>query len=108
MSAVSDTSFMREALAKALPSLLRPADEFLFLPVYYAGGTASFSPTSDEVAETCRATLGDRADAVKSFGDRLDCGEYLKKTARRGDIVIIAGARDESLSIWAKSMVKYA
>ena len=100
--------FMREALAKALPSLLRPADEFLFLPVYYAGGTASFSPTSDEVAETCRAALGDRADAVKSFGDRLDCGEYLKKTARRGDIVIIAGARDESLSIWAKSMVKYA
>ena len=100
--------FMREALANALPSLLRPADEFIFLPVYYAGGTASFSPTSDEVAETCRAALGDRADSVKAFSDRLDSETYLKKYARRGDVVIIAGARDESLSIWAKSMAKYA
>ena len=100
--------FMREALANALPSLLRPCDEFIFLPVYYAGGTASFSPTSPEAAETCRAALGDRAGSVKVFDDRLPCGEYLKTAVQRGDVVIIAGARDESLSIWAKSMTKYA
>lgn len=99
--------FMREALAAALPSLLRPEDEFIFLPVYYAGGTASFTPTSAEAAETCRASLGNRADAVKVFDDRLDCAAYLKKSVKRGDAVIIAGARDESLSIWAKSLTKY-
>jgi len=99
--------FMREPLAKALPSILRPADEFIFLPVYYAGGTASFSPTSAEAAETCRKAPGIHADAVKVFDDRLECERYLKKAVKRGDVVIIAGARDESLSIWAKSMTKY-
>ena len=100
--------FMREALANALPSLLRPADEFIFLPVYYAGGTASFSPTSAEAAETCRNAPGARPDSVKVFDDRLDCEGYLKKNVKRGDAVIIAGARDESLSIWAKSLTKFA
>ena len=100
--------FMREALAAALPPLLRPADEFIFLPVYYAGGTASFSPTSAEAAETCRNALGDRAGAVKAFDDRLACSAYLDGAVKRGDVVIIAGARDESLSIWAKSLTKYA
>ncbi len=100
--------FMREALGKALSSILRPADEFIFLPVYYAGGTASFSPTSAEVAETCRNAPGIKADAIKSFDDRSECERYLKTAVKRGDVVIVAGARDESLSIWAKSLTKYA
>ena len=99
--------FMREALAKALPSILRPADKFIFLPVYYAGGTASFTPTSAEVAETCRKSPGANADAVKAFDDRLSCEDYLKTAVKRGDVVIVVGARDESLSIWAKSLTKY-
>ena len=100
--------FMREALAKALSTILRPADEFIFLPVYYAGGTASFSPTSAEVAETCREAPGVNAGAIKVFDDRLSCENYLKETAGHGDVVIVAGARDESLSIWAKSLTKHA
>ena len=100
--------FMRESLAKTLPSILRPSDEFIFLPVYYAGGTASFTPTSAEVAGTCRNAPGIRNDAVKSFDDRMECERYLKTAVKRGDVVIVAGARDESLSIWAKSLTKYA
>ena len=100
--------FMRETLAKALPSILRPSDEFIFLPVYYAGGTASFSPTSAEVAETCRAVPGIHADTIMDFDDRQECEQHLKKAVKRGDVVIVAGARDESLSIWAKSLTKYA
>ena len=100
--------FMQEALAKALPSVLRPADEFIFLPVYYAGGTASFSPTSGEVAEICRKAPGVKADAILVFDDRTACEAHLKTTVKSGDIAIIAGARDESLSIWAKSLTKNA
>ena len=100
--------FMREALAKALPSLLRPADTFIFLPVYYAGGTASFSPTSAEVAATCREAAGAKAGSILDFEDRQECERYLKQAVKRGDVVIVAGARDESLSIWAKSLTKYA
>ena len=100
--------FMREALTNALPSILRPADEFIFLPVYYAGGTASFSPTSAEVAESCRNVPGLNDGAVRYFDDRMECESYLKTAVKRGDVVIVAGARDESLSIWAKSLTKYA
>ena len=100
--------FMREALAKALPSILRPADQFIFLPVYYAGGTASFSPTSAEVAATCREAAGSYAASILDFEDRQECERYLKTVTKRGDVVIVAGARDESLSIWAKSLTKYA
>ena len=100
--------FMRNALAEALPSILRPADEFIFLPVYYAGGTASFSPTSVEVAVTCRTAAGARASSILVFDDRQECERHLKDTVKRGDVVIVAGARDESLSIWAKSLTKYA
>ena len=100
--------FMREALADALPSILRPADEVIFLPVYYAGGTASFSPTSEEVAETCRKAPRANANAIRDFSDRAACRDYLETAVKRGDIVIVAGARDESLSIWAKSMTETA
>jgi UDP-N-acetylmuramate--alanine ligase len=100
--------FMRKPLANALPSILRSADEFIFLPVYYAGGTASFSPTSAEAAETCRNASGIRPGAIQCFDDRLECERYLNATVKRGDVVIVAGARDESLSIWAKSLTKYA
>ena len=100
--------FMREALANALSDLLRPADEFIFLPVYYAGGTASFSPTSAEVAETCRNAPGIDTGAIRDFDDRSECERHLKTAVKRGDVVIVAGARDESLSIWAKSLTKYA
>ncbi len=100
--------FMREALAKALPSILRSADEFIFLPVYYAGGTASFRPTSEEVAGTCREAPGANPGAIRCFSDRTACTDHLKSAAKSGDVVIIAGARDESLSIWAKSLTKNA
>ena len=100
--------FMREALANALPGLLRDGDEFVFLPVYYAGGTASFTPTSEEVAETCRNTPGIRPGAVIAFGNRDDCAGHLAATVKTGDAVVVAGARDESLSIWAKSLTKTA
>jgi len=100
--------FMREALAKALPSILRPADKFIFLPVYYAGGTASFSPTAAEVAATCREAAGSKAGSILDFEDRQECERYLRQAVKCGDVVIVAGARDESLSIWAKSLTKYA
>jgi len=51
----SPFGFMRQALKDVLGKALRPGDEFIFLPVYYAGGTTSFSPQADEVAREYRA-----------------------------------------------------
>ena len=43
--------FMRDALKRELKAVLNEQDRFTLLPVFYAGGTTSFKPSSQEVAE---------------------------------------------------------
>ena len=64
--------FMREALAEHLGNCLKPGDRFVFLPVYYAGGTSSFKPTSAELAAEFaagRARLAEAIAAVEAHHD---------------------------------------
>lgn len=94
-------SFMREDLLPVLERTLRTIDRFIFLPPFYAGGTSSFKPTSQEVADEYNR-LGIREyscyqerDAVKVLLEHECCAD---------DLVLIMGARDNSLSSWAKSL----
>ena len=85
--------FMREALVETLSTLLHKDDMFLMLPVYYAGGTAAFKPTSDEVAEDLR-----KAGINASATDRDNAAEIIKTTNAKA--VLVMGARDISLRNW--------
>ena len=95
--------FMREALFHALETALTPKDTFAFLPVYYAGGTTSFSPSSREVA-------GDFADRSHNgceylaLEERPDAERLAEENARAHDAIVIMGARDESLSKLAERL----
>jgi len=40
-----------------------------------------------------------------AFADRAACGDVLLERARRGDRIIIMGARDDSLSQFARELV---
>ncbi len=93
--------FMREELLVMLKETLREQDVFAFLPVYYAGGTASFTPTSEEVAAGYAGELSDR---IQYFAVRPEAEEWLSRNLRRGDTTVVMGARDNSLSGWAKSI----
>lgn len=94
--------FMRRELAQMLAAVLRPRDSFVFLPVYYAGGTTSFSPTSEAVATEAGAggvpvtAVPGREEAKKMI--RAECSEH--------GMVLILGARDPSLPVWARSLVR--
>ena len=90
--------FMREGLAHNLLQALHPGDRFIFLPVYYAGGTTSFKPTSQEVAESFR-TMGINAFAAES---RDEAVEMLQE--RCAGAWLILGARDPSLREWTKEI----
>ncbi len=92
--------FMREELFAALEANLRPGDVFAFLPVYYAGGTSSFKPKSEEVAADFRRR-SEKAERYPDFTDRTEAEAYLRKNAEAGDVIVVAGARDNSLSDWA-------
>lgn len=90
--------FMRDELFRTLEKELSAEDIFAFLPVYYAGGTSSFKPTADEVAEQYRHQ-GKRH--YESLPDRAAALALVRREARNGDVVLVMGARDNSLSGWA-------
>ncbi|MBP5671755.1 MAG: hypothetical protein J6X49_05155 [Victivallales bacterium] len=89
--------FMREELVKSLEKSLAKDDLLIMLPVFYAGGTASFSPTSDEVAAELRAH-GLNVIAT----DRDKANEII--ASRKSSCILIMGARDASLRTWAAEL----
>ncbi len=93
--------FMRHELLPALEKRLRPRDCFAMLPPYYAGGTTSFKPTSEEVI-TAYQQQG--AGHYHYFPDRQTAASYLLNHTTDNDTVLILGARDNSLSDWAKAL----
>ena len=93
--------FMRDALLDELEKALRPEDEFILLPPFYAGGTSSFKPTSQEVAASYQQT-GKRK--YSCYASRHELTGYLQAAVREGDITLIMGARDNSLSDYAASL----
>ncbi len=95
---------MKDVLFDLLRENLRQDDVFALLPVYYAGGTASFHPTSESVMAEWREKPGFSGAQFQYFPDRQAAESFLKKTAKEGETVVIMGARDNSLSIWAKKI----
>ena len=94
--------FMREELYQVLARILRRGDEWLMLEPFYAGGTSSFRPTSEEVIAEYRVRSGKRA--FLSMPDREHLSDYLLLKSRPGDVILIMGARDNSLSDYAESL----
>ena len=94
--------FMTEELRAVLAETLRPGDRFVLLPVYYAGGTASFSPTSAEVAADCAA----RGLPVLAPGSREDLLHEASALAAPARLVLVLGARDPSLPEWTSRLAR--
>lgn len=93
--------FMRKELLDMLKDTLGSGDTFAFLPVYYAGGTASFTPTSEEVASEYSEELPGK---IRFFSTRLEAQAWLHENLHNGDVAVVMGARDNSLSDWSKSI----
>ena len=87
------TDVFAQALAK---------DDVLLIPepVYY-GGTTDKSVSSEDIARGIRAA-GRNALALAT---RPDCGAKLLELARSGDRIVIMGARDDTLSIFANDLL---
>ena len=81
---------------------LMQADDVLIMPepVYY-GGTTDRSVGSEDIAQGVRA-LGHQAEALPT---RDACGERVLALAKAGDRVLIMGARDDTLSIFAAELL---
>ena len=88
---------MLAALTDAFATACRPTDQLWLLPVFDAGGTANRSIQSRDLAEALRvrgvnAALPETYDAL---------GAELLAAARPGDTILLMGARDPRLPVFA-------
>lgn len=96
-------ALMRGDLFDALEATLSDRDQFAFLPVYYAGGTSSFTPESSEVA----SEYSERSDKnYAHFPSREVATERLLDPRLPSEVIVVMGARDNSLAQWAASLTQ--
>lgn len=95
--------FMRDELLNTLDKQLRDGDVFCLLEPYYAGGTSSRKPSAPEVWSDWQKKSS-HPERYKVFPDRATLAEFVGKCAGRGDIVVVMGARDNSLGNYAKEL----
>ncbi|MCP4177353.1 MAG: hypothetical protein GY756_06280 [bacterium] len=96
--------FMKDLLFPELESCLSRNDKFILLPVYYAGGTSSFLPKSIDVNDEYNLKCKIK-DMYLYLEAREIASNYLKTNADEKDIILIMGARDGSLALWADELV---
>lgn len=81
---------------------LKPNDTLLLPPPAYFGGTVDRSVTHEDIAAGIVAA-GGKAEALE---DRDACGARLLALAKPGDRIVIMGARDDTLSVFAADILK--
>ena len=92
---------MKDALIKTLTETLDDQVEWIMLPVFYAGGTVTKDISSEDIVAPLQQN-GKRAVALTTRDDVL---QYVKKRACPGDIILVMGARDASLSDFANQIL---
>ena len=92
---------MGDAFVDCFASRMAPDDVLVMTPPVYFGGTADRSVGSAEIAGAIAARGRDAA----ALADRPACGARLLELARPGDRILIMGARDDSLSVFAGELL---
>ncbi len=93
---------MRDGFVSCFASGLRDEDVLLMPEPVYFGGTVDRSVGSNDLVFEIQQ-CGRKALA---FPDRAACGDMLVKLARRGDRIVVMGARDDSLSQFAHELLQ--
>ena len=92
---------MQAEFIDGFAGLMREDDVLLMPEPVYFGGTTDRSVGSEDIASGVRAA-GRNAEALAT---REACGDRLLGLARPGDRIIVMGARDDTLSIFAAALL---
>ncbi len=93
---------MGAELAKVFAAKLSPDDLTILCDPVYFGGTVDRSQGSERIVDLISAA-GGKAIYLPS---REDCGAQISRIARPGDRIVIMGARDDTLSEFARSLLE--
>ena len=92
---------MKAEFIDGFAGLMREDDVLLMPEPVYFGGTTDRSVGSEDIASGIR-TAGRNAEALPT---REACGDRLIDLARPGDRIIVMGARDDTLSVFAADIL---
>ena len=91
---------MGAELAETFARELEPSDLTIMCdPVYY-GGTVDQSEGSERIVRLIEEAGGD----AEYIPNRKDCGDRIAQIVRPGDRVVVMGARDDTLTTFARSI----
>ncbi|MBN2106700.1 MAG: UDP-N-acetylmuramate--L-alanine ligase [Deltaproteobacteria bacterium] len=93
------TRFLLPELAHTFGSQLKVDDVLVCLKIYDAGGTADRSISSSDLLAQ---VSGPRCVYIP---ERKDALAFLQQNARPGDVIAVMGARDDTLSTFARSIL---
>jgi UDP-N-acetylmuramate--alanine ligase len=89
---------MGRELADSFSANMTPADRLLVSDPAYFGGTVDRSVGADALV----AMIGAQAEHIPA---RADCGTRLLELAQPGDRIVVMGARDDTLSVFAAGLL---
>ena len=92
---------MGAELAETFARMLGPEDITILCDPVYFGGTVDRSVGSEQIVQLIRAHGG----TAEHFPARADCGARIAELARSGDRIVIMGARDDTLSAFARDVL---
>ena len=92
---------MGDELAAVFARALGPDDRVILCDPVYFGGTVDRSVGSERLADLVN-TLGGKAEYVPA---RADCATRIAALAQGGDRVVIMGARDDTLTLFAQDLL---
>jgi hypothetical protein len=96
------TRFLRPDLVESFAEALRPEDRLWMLEVFYAGGTAQRDFSAADLA----AEVAARGRTAAFAESREALVRRVAEEARPGDLVLVMGARDPSLSELARRLLE--
>jgi len=95
------TRFLRDALVETFSQSLRPQDILWMPEIFFAGGSVTRDISSGDLIESiARANIDARFEP-----ERLNIARLMASEAKPGDIIIIMGARDPSLTEFCEKIL---
>jgi UDP-N-acetylmuramate--alanine ligase len=93
---------MKDALVDCFAEGLHDDDVLVMPEPVYFGGTVDRSVGSRDIV----TEIERRGRKAFAFPDRSACGEHLVMLAHPGDRILVMGARDDSLSLFAQELLR--
>ena len=95
------TRFLRDALVDTFAAELRPSDVLWLPEIYFAGGTVTRDISAGDLVDDIAA----RGRDARFIPARADLPTAIAAEARSGDLVLVMGARDPSLTDFCRDIV---